>query len=140
MYGVFMKKFILSILLSFSLFSMYAETYEVLTVIGKVSYEKAGKWKNIKAGEKVSDECEFKIEENSSITLNVNDKRVTIRGPRSSVLANLLKEKSSVKKPAANNSVKKGSSVDNTKKATKGVATASSRASDSQGAAILDEE
>lgn len=135
-----MKKLLISLLVSFSLFSLYAENYEVLTVIGKVSYEKAGKWKNAKVGEKISDECNFKIEEGSSITLNINEKRVTLRGPRSNDLASLLKEKISVKKTAANSSVKKGSTVDTTKKASKGVATASSRASESQGAAILDEE
>lgn len=135
-----MKKLILSLLVLFSVFSLYAETYEVVTVIGKVSYEKAGKWKTVKVGEKISDDCNFKIEENSSITLTVNEKRVTLRGPLSDVLANLLKEKTSVKKPAAKTSVQRGTTVDTTKKATKGVATASSRASESQGAAILDEE
>lgn len=135
-----MKKLILSILILFTTLSLYGESYEVLTVIGKVSYEKAGKWKSVKIGDKISDELNFKVEENSSVTFNVNEKRVTLRGPCSNILANLLKEKKSVKKSAANTSVKKGSTVDTTKKASKGVATASSRASDSQGAAILDEE
>lgn len=135
-----MKKLIISFLILFSMFSLFAEDYEVLTVIGKVSYEKAGKWKNVKVGEKISDNCNFKIEENSSITFDVNEKRITLRGPRSNVLAALLKEKNTVKKSTANTSVKKGSTVDTTKKASKGVATASSRASESQGTAILDEE
>lgn len=135
-----MKKLIISFLIMFSMFSLFAEDYEVLTVIGKVSYEKAGKWKNVKVGEKISDNCNFNIEENSSITFDVNEKRITLRGPRSNVLAVLLKEKNTVKKSTANTSVKKGSTVDTTKKASKGVATASSRASESQGTAILDEE
>ena len=135
-----MKKLIISFLIMFSIFSLFAEDYEVLTVIGKVSYEKAGKWKNVKVGEKISDNCNINIEENSSITFDVNEKRITLRGPRSNVLAALLKEKNTVKKSTANTSVKKGSTVDTTKKASKGVATASSRASESQGAAILDEE
>lgn len=135
-----MKKLIISFLLLFSLFTLYAEDFEVLTVIGHVSYEKAGKWKNVKVGDKISDECNFKIEEGSSITFNVNEKRVTLRGPCSNVLATLIKEKNSTKKATANTSVKKGSAVDSTKTASKGVATASSRASDSQGSTILDEE
>lgn len=135
-----MKKLILSTLIVFSIFSLYAESYEVVTVIGKVAYEKAGKWKNVKAGEKVADESNLKVEENSSVTFNVNGKRITVRGPRSNILASLLKEKTSAKKAVANTSVKKGSTVDTSKKASKGVATASSRASEAQGAAILDEE
>lgn len=135
-----MKKLVIAFFILFSAFSLYAENYEVATVIGKVSYEKDGKWKKVKAGDNISDEWNFNIEENSSITLIVKEKRVTLRGPLSNVLSNLLKEKTSVKKPAAKTSIQKGSSVSTTKKASKGVATASSRASDSQGAAILDEE
>ena len=122
------------------MFTLYAETYEVVTVIGQVSYEKSGKWKNVKAGDKISDEYNFKIEEGASITFYVNEKRVTLRGPCSNDLATLIKEKTSTKKATANTSVKKGSAVDSTKTASKGVATASSRASDSQGSTILDEE
>lgn len=135
-----MKKLFLAILILFSVFSLYAETYEVITVIGKVSYEKDGKWKKVKAGDNISDEWNFNIEENSSITLSVNGKRVTLRGPLSNDLSSLIKEKSFAKKPAAKTSVKKGTTVDTTKKATKGVATASSRASESQGELLLDEE
>lgn len=135
-----MKRFIFSVLILFSVFSLHAAEHEVITVIGKVSFEKAGKWKNVKAGDKVSDELNFKIEENSSVTFSVNEKRVTLRGPSENVLANLLKEKNSVKRPSSNTAVRKGSTVDTTKKATKGAATASSRASESQGAAIFDEE
>ncbi|MCQ2577853.1 MAG: hypothetical protein MJ176_04925 [Treponema sp.] len=135
-----MKKLFVSLLVLLSVFMLHAETYEVVTVIGKVSYEKAGKWKTVKAGDKVSDEWTFKIEENSSITLNVSEKRVTLRGPLSNVLADLLKSKTTTKKTTAKTSVQKGTTADTTKKATKGVATASSRASESQGATILDEE
>lgn len=135
-----MKKIIIYFLILSSLFSLHAETYEVLSVIGKVSYEKSGKWKNAKTGENISDECNIKIEDSSSITFSVNEKRVTLRGPCSNVLATLLKERNLGKKSATNTSVKKGSTVDTSKKASKGVATASSRASEAQGAAILDEE
>lgn len=135
-----MKKKILVILILFSVFSLFAEDYEVLTVIGKVSCEKNGKWKSVKVGDKVSDELNFKVEENSSVTFNVNEKRVTLRGPNFNVLSELLKEKNSVKKITVNNSIRRGSIAEASQKATKGVAVAASRASESQGAAILDEE
>ena len=135
-----MKRLFISMLILFSVFSLQAETYEVVTVIGKVSYEKNGKWKNIKAGDSISDEWNIEIQENSSMTLSVNEKRVTLRGPLSNDLSSLLKSKTTVRKTTSRTAVQKGTTADTSRKTTKGVGTASSRASESQGTAILDEE
>ena len=52
-----MKKLVIAFLILFSAFSLYAENYEVATVIGKVSYEKDGK--KVNGYKFVADEVQF---------------------------------------------------------------------------------
>lgn len=129
-----MKKFIILILSLVSGFFLFAESYEVSTVIGKVyTQTESGKWKAIREGSILKDEMTVRIEENSSVGILISGKRVIFRGPKNETLENLMASRRSGTGVAHGSQLKQSAVARSKDKVTKGVSTAASRASESQG-------
>ena len=106
---------------------LFAASYEVKVVAGKVTYAESAKSKAkpVTVGMIVQDETFITLGENSKIVLNVNNKNVTLRIPKKATVAEMIATRNEVASPLA----KKG----------KGTATAASRASEVMTAKVLDE-
>ena len=122
-----MKKLLTVIVAAFMGGLLFAASYEVKSVAGKVTYADSpkAKAKPVTVGITVQDETFITLGENSKIVLNVDGKDITLRIPKKATVAELIATKNEVASPLA----KKG----------KGTATAASRASDVMEAGKLDE-
>ncbi|MCQ2597308.1 MAG: hypothetical protein MJ181_05610 [Treponema sp.] len=128
-----MKKVIWFCICLIAGFSLFAETYEVSIVIGKVySKTEAGKWRVVKEGTLLTEESVIRIEEKSSLGLMAGGQKVIIRGPKTDSLDVLFdsKKTAGLGKGA---DVKRVSVAKGKTGISKGVSTAASRASESQG-------
>lgn len=129
-----MKKAFLVILTVFFRLFLFAESYEVSTVIGKVYIQtESGKWKSVREGSVLKDEMTLRIEENSSVGILISGKRMTFRGPKNETLENLMASRRSGTGVTRGSQLKQNAVARSKDKVTKGVSTAASRASESQG-------
>ena len=122
-----MKKLLIIASLLLASAFVFAESYEVKDVAGKVSCAKSAKEKSapLKKGMTVTDETYITLGENSKLILVIDGKDVTLRIPKKATVAEMIAAKEDASSPIA----KKG----------KGTATAASRASDVMAEGELDE-
>ena len=95
-----MKKFAILITMLLTGAFLFAETYEVKSVSGKVTYESApGKWTSVKKGQKISESTVLNTSVNSKVVLVLEDKsEVTIKPMQKDTAAVLVKAHTSVAK------------------------------------------
>ncbi len=121
-----------------------AETYEVKSVTGRVTYESApGKWAELKKNQKISDSTVLNTSLNSRVVLVAEDKsEVTIKPMQKGEAAALVKsnkgEGNGLKKNPSATAAKKDVAGEVTENA-KGTSTASSRASEAKEDFEIDE-
>ncbi|MBR1536503.1 MAG: hypothetical protein IJ630_06165 [Treponema sp.] len=129
-----MKKIISILLMTiFGAFLAFAaESYTVKSVTGKVQYESApGSWKNIEVGQKLSASTVINTSPNSILVLTGEAGDVSVKAMQKGTVQNLTTNngKGGLKKGAGlNKNTVAGAASTNTK----GVATASSRASEAK--------
>lgn len=106
--------------------SVFAESYEVKSVSGKVTYaESKGKTKAVVSGMTLTDETFVNLGANSKLVLSSEGKDIVLRTPKKASVADLISAKNGI----AGSTAKKG----------KGSATAASRASDVMAEGELDD-
>ena len=130
------KSIVLVVLAFFMSVSMFAAgSYKVVSVTGKVTFEAAPEtWKNVTVGQELSASTVLNTSLNSSVVIAKDDgTEVTIKAMQKGTIESL----SSVA-AAGNSGIKKGSSLKSSavaadsKKTSKSVVTASSRASEAK--------
>ena len=124
--------------------AVFAETFEVKSVSGRVTYETApGKWAELKKNQKISDSTVINTSLNSRIVLVSEDKsEVTIKPMQKGQAAELVKsnkgEGNGLKKNPSATAARKEIAGDVTENS-KGTSTASSRASEAKEDFEIDE-
>ena len=121
-----MKKTILAALCLLASIALFAESYEVKSITGKVAYAESekGKMKPVTVGMTLTDETILNLATNSKIVISADGKEITLRTPKKATVSDLILAKQGIAGTA-----KKG----------KGSATASSRASDVMAEGELDD-
>lgn len=116
--------------LGFMAFAEKKASYKVTSVSGTVTYEAAnGNWNEVKAGMDLEADANINVGLNSSLVVELDGASFTIKPMKKGLLADLAAAKSGVK---VGSKIKKSDIADDTKKSTKGTATASSRASEAK--------
>ena len=139
-----MKKNLIFAVLLLGAAMLFAENYEVKSVSGKVTYESApGKWTEVKKGQKLSDSTVLNTSVNSKLVLVTEDNTtVTVKAMQKGTAESLVKANASgakgLKKNPASTIAKKSAAGAVTENS-KGVATASSRASEAKEDIEIDE-
>lgn len=130
------KKYLTAVILAvLSMAAVFAEAgYKVKSVIGKVQYEAApGTWKSVKKGQELSPSTVVNTGLDSKLILVFGDKTITIKQMQKGTIEKLAlvleSGKDGIKKGVA---VTKNNVNGDADGSTKGVATASSRASDAK--------
>lgn len=121
-----------------------AEKFEVKSVTGKVTYEAApGKWVEVKVGQKLSDSTVLNTSVNSKVTIvPENGAEVTVKAMQKGTVSALSKANVAVAKGLKKNPASTVASkriADEVTESNKGVATASSRASEAKDDFEIDE-
>ena len=132
-----MRKVKILVCAAFTMFvasSLFAAGYKVESFTGKVTYESApGKWTAVTEGQELSASTVIQTGVNSTLVLSMDDAKINIKAMQKGTIESL----SSVA-AAGNGGIKKGSSLKNSavaadsKKTSKSVVTASSRASEAK--------
>ena len=130
------KKITVMIAMAFaavSLFAAKAESYVVDSVSGKVQYEAApGSWKDVAQGQTITSATVVKTSLNSSLVVSAGDNKVTIKAMQNGALDKLVDAASGTAKTIKKGSIKNDSIASKAEGKSKGVATASSRASEAK--------
>ena len=139
-----MKKNLFFAVLLLGAAMLFAENYEVKSVSGKVTYESApGKWTEVKKGQKLSDSTVLNTSVNSKLVLVTEDNTtVTVKAMQKGTAESLVKANASVAKGLKKNpasTIAKKSAAGAVTENSKGVATASSRASEAKEDIEIDE-
>jgi len=132
------KRCVMSVLLAiFAAALIFAEgtgSYKVQSVVGKVQYESApGTWKNIAKGQELAPSAVVNTGLNSKLVLVLGDKTIIIKPMQKGAI-----EKLALAADSGKNGITKGIEVSksdvkgDTTETTKGVSTASSRASEAK--------
>ncbi len=127
------KSIVLVVLAFFMSVSMFAAgSYKVVSVTGKVTFEAAPEtWKNVAVGQELSASTVLNTSLNSSVVVALDDgKEVTIKAMQKGTLDKLVGAASN--KGLSKGGFKTTSVADDVEGTTKGIATASSRASDAK--------
>lgn len=126
---------------AFASLALFAENYTVKSVTGKVQYQDGGAMKAVSVGQVLPDSATVSTSLNSSLVLTrADNSTVTIKAMKKNTIAKLVAE------GAGGGTLKKGSGVTKSnvagasKGGDKGVATASSRASEAKEDVEWDEE
>ncbi|MBR1537404.1 MAG: hypothetical protein IJ630_10760 [Treponema sp.] len=127
-----MKKILTTVLISiFTSLAVFGADYSVKAVTGKVQYEaSAGNWKNVSVGQILSDSTLINTSLNSSLVITGSAGDVTIKAMQKGSVKDLSSAPAKVgglKKTLNRNSI-----AGNASAASKGTATASSRASEAK--------
>ena len=132
-----MRKLKVLVCAAFAMFAataLFAASYKVESFTGKVTYESApGKWLAVTEGQELSASTVIQTGVNSTLVLSLDDAKISIKAMQKGTIESL----SSVA-AAGNGGIKKGSSLKNSavaadsKKTSKSVVTASSRASEAK--------
>ncbi len=135
------KSILTFVVAAFASLALFAENYTVKSVTGKVQYQTGGAMKAVKIGQILPDTATVSTSLNSALVLVSTDNRtVTIKAMKKNTISKLVAEGS------RGGTLKKGSGVSKSNVAgassggDKGVATASSRASEAKEDVEWDEE
>lgn len=139
-----MKKYILTTILAiFTAAFIFAATgaYKVQSIVGKVQYEAApGTWKTVTKGQELTPSTVVNTGLNSKLVLVMDDKTITIKPMQKGTIEKLAMAASSGKGSLSKDTEVTKADVKDDVSATKGVATASSRASEAKEDVDWDEE
>ena len=130
-----MKKLITMFLALFVGTMMFAATgnYVVESVTGNVTYESApGKFDKVKVGQELSASTVLNTGLNSSVVVNLDGKSITIKAKQKGTVESLYVAAAPAKGGLKKQSIAKADAVDDADGKSKGVATASSRASEAK--------
>ena len=110
-----------------------AGTYVVESVTGNVTYEVSpGKFEKVKVGQELSASTVLKTGLNSSAVVNFDGKSITIKAKQSGTIESLYIAAAPAKGGLKKQSIAKADAVDDADGKSKGVATASARASEAK--------
>ncbi len=129
------KKLILAVVFAIVSAVAFAEAgYTVTGVTGKVQYESApGTWKNIAKGDVLSATTVINTGLNSKLVLKIDDDTITVKPMQKGTIEKLLSSSGVVKGGAKGKlKVAKGEALDEVTVKSKGISTASSRASEAK--------
>ena len=116
-------------------------SYKVQSVVGKVQYESApGTWKTVEKGQSLAPSAVINTGLNSKLVLAMDDKTITIKPMQKGTIEKLALAADSGKGSLSKDTEITKASVSDDVTATKGVATASSRASEAKEDVDWDEE
>lgn len=116
-----------------ALFAAKADSYVVESVTGKVQYEaEKGTWKDVVEGQKISSASIVKTSLNSSLVVSSGSTKATIKAMQNGALDKLVSGSTGTAKAIKKGSIKNDAVAEKTSETTKGVATASSRASEAK--------
>ena len=130
-----MKKLITMFLALFVGTMLFAATgnYVVESVTGNVTYESApGKFDKVKVGQELSASTVLNTGLNSSVVVNLDGKSITIKAKQKGTVESLYVAAAPAKGGLKQQSIAKADAVDDADGKSKGVATASSRASEAK--------
>lgn len=130
-----MKKLITMFLALFVGTMLFAATgnYVVESVTGNVTYESApGKFDKVKVGQELSASTVLNTGLNSSVVVNLDGKSITIKAKQKGTVESLYVAAAPAKGGLKKQSIAKADAVDDADGKSKGVATASSRASEAK--------
>ena len=130
-----MKKLFALLLVLFTGTMLFAATgsYVVEAVVGNVTYEAApGKFEKVTVGQELSASTVLKTGLNSSVDINFEGKKITIKAKQNGTVESLYVASASTKGGLKRQSIAKADAVDSADGSREGVSTASSRASDAK--------
>ena len=131
-----MKKITAFIAMAFAaaaLFAAKADSYVVDSVKGKVQYEAApGSWKDVTVSQKISSATVVKTSLNSSLVVSAGEAKATIKAMQNGAIDSLVASSSGTAKSIKKGSIKNDAVASKSEGSSKGVATASSRASEAK--------
>ena len=130
-----MKKLFALLLVLFTGTMLFAATgsYVVEAVVGNVTYEAApGKFEKVSVGQELSASTVLKTGLNSSVDINFEGKKITIKAKQNGTVESLYVAAAPTKGGLKKSSVAKADAVDSADGTREGVATASSRASEAK--------
>lgn len=128
------KKVILAVVFAVVAAYAFAADYTVASVTGKVQYESApGTWKDIAKGDVLSASTVINTGLNSKLVLKIDSDTITIKPMQKGTIEKLLSTSGVVKSGAKGKlNVAKGETADDETVKSKGISTASSRASEAK--------
>ncbi len=128
------KKLILAVVFAVAAVMAFAGDYTVSSVTGKVQYESApGTWKDIVAGDVLSASTMINTGLNSKLVLTIDDDTLTIKPMQKGTIEKLLQTSGVVKSGAKGKiNVAKSGTAEEKAVTSKGISTASSRASEAK--------
>ena len=128
------KKLVFAVVFAIVSAFVFAEGYTVASVTGKVQYESApGTWKDITKGDVLQASTVINTGLNSKLVLSIDDDTLTIKPMQKGTIEKLLQTSGVVKNGAKGKlNVAKSAGVEDNVVKSKGISTASSRASDAQ--------
>ena len=139
-----MKKIVLFVLSILFTGFLFAETYKIESITGKVTYESApGKWNDVKVGQVISDSTNINTSVNSKLVLVLEDgTSITVKAMQKGTASSLVKANAGAAKGLKKNppaTLAKKEAAGAVDENAKGVATASSRASEAKDDFEIDE-
>ena len=130
-----MKKLFALLLVLFIGTMLFAATgsYVVEAVVGNVTYEAApGKFEKVTVGQELSASTVLKTGLNSSVDINFEGKKITIKAKQNGTVESLYVAAAPTKGGLKKQSIAKADAVDSADGSREGVSTASSRASEAK--------
>ena len=130
-----MKKLFALLLVLFTGTMLFAASgsYVVEAVVGNVTYEAApGKFEKVTVGQELSASTVLKTGLNSSVDINFEGKKITIKAKQNGSVESLYVAATPAKGGLKKSAVAKADAVDSADGTREGVATASSRASEAK--------
>ena len=127
-----MKKLGIILILMIGCYSLFATSYKVESVEGKVIYQLSPtEWKNIENGQELNSSTAIQTNVNSTLVVSVDGLKFTIKSMQKGSIEKLveLTSKNGIKKGS---SLKSSSIAKDSSKTSKSVVTASSRASEAK--------
>ncbi len=124
----------LGFIMSASIFAAATDTFKVKKVTGKVTYEATpGNWANVTVGQELSASTVLNTSLNSSVVVALDDNDITIKAMQKGTVDTLVAASAGTAKAGIKKGGLKTKSVgDEVTGASKGTATASSRASEAK--------
>ena len=126
------KRLVVLALLAMAASSLFAADYVVKTVKGKVQFEsQPGVWVDVKVGQVVSDSTNLNTSLNSFVILELDGNEITIKAMQKGSVDSLVASTAG-SKGVKKGTIKSSTVAGKTNGTSKGVATASSRASEAK--------
>lgn len=126
-----MKKLIFVFLIFISFNALFAKSYKIVSFEGKVTFESVDGWKSVFVGQNISNSNLLNTSLNSNVTIEDEDGTTfVIKAMQNGTVDELITLNS--KKNIKSKKIKGSSVADSIERSSKGVATASSRASEAK--------